>query len=48
MHKAWLLMALFAGVRLFQGTVDESNSDHLMSLRCGRDGGSGSGTAPSA
>jgi DNA replication protein DnaC len=38
----------FTRVQLFPGTLDGSKVDHLTILRCGRDGGSGFGTAPSA
>jgi hypothetical protein len=33
-------------VRLFQGTLDGSNSDHLTSFKCGRKGRSGLAKEP--
>ena len=35
-------------VRLFHGTLDGGSFDHLTSVRCGREVGSGFGMAPSA
>jgi hypothetical protein len=40
--------AQVARVQLFPGTLDGSKVDHLTILKCGRVGGSGFGTAPSA